>query len=168
MSYIKNIQRGWENWYLSSLGKTIIISPNWLRYFCIKKLSIIINPLPDDKILKWSKLKSFAGDKFNVKKNDNFCLWYSRKHCEKRKNCLYSNFSFSNNVFQKPSFPEASKEVIEWEWVTDTKLTRDYDPIKKDSISALHPDKPPWIQKNNKSNFHHIFFFRNYQILTEK
>ena len=70
-----------------------------------------------------------------------------------------SNFSFSNNVFQKPSFPDVSKGVIEWEWVKDTKLTRDYDPIKKDSISALHPDKPLWIQKNNKSNFHHIFFF---------
>ena len=28
-----------------------------------------VNPLPDDKILDWSKLKAFADDKINVDEN---------------------------------------------------------------------------------------------------
>ena len=37
----------------------------------------LFNPLPDDEILDWSKLKQIADD-----------ILKGRKHCEKRRNCL--------------------------------------------------------------------------------
>ena len=44
-----------------------------------------LNPLPDDKILDWSKLKQIADDILKCikkKKKKKMSTIYSRKHCE--------------------------------------------------------------------------------------
>ena len=77
----------------------------------------LINPLPDDKILDWSKLKQFADD--NLKINEN-----SRKFSKRVENtegkgeiARHEQFLLFSQCFQKACFPEASKGVIVWEWV---------------------------------------------------
>ena len=47
---------------------------------------LVFNPLPDDKILDWSKLKQIVDDILKWK------IW-GRKHCEKRRNCLLQAIS---------------------------------------------------------------------------
>ena len=42
------------------------------------------NPLPNDKILDWSKSKAFAHDKINV---NEIWLGKGRKHCGERRKC---------------------------------------------------------------------------------
>ena len=76
-----------------------------------------LNPLPDDKILDWSKLKAFADDKLNVTKMIISVFDRVENIVGKGEIACTSNFSFSHNVFQKASFPDTSKGVIEWEWV---------------------------------------------------
>ena len=59
----------------------------------------IFNPLSDDKILDWFKLKQIADaflSAFKIKLSAIYC----RKHCKKKEKLLVtSNFSFSHNVF---------------------------------------------------------------------
>ena len=76
-----------------------------------------LNPLPDDKILDWSKLKAFADDNLNVAKM--MISLYDRveKIVGKGENAGYQHFLLFPQCFQKASFPEASKGVIVWEWV---------------------------------------------------
>ena len=50
---------------------------------------ILFNPLPHDKVLDWSKLKSFAEDK-KKKKNESHIeipIGKGRKYCGKRRKC---------------------------------------------------------------------------------
>ena len=44
------------------------------------------NPLPDNKILDWSKLKALADDKIDVSPIIEICAGKGRKHCGKREN----------------------------------------------------------------------------------
>ena len=76
-----------------------------------------IIPLPDNKILDWSKLKQFADDNFKVNQN-------SRKFSKRVENTVgkgeiarYEQFLLFPQCFQKACFPGASKGVTEWEWV---------------------------------------------------
>ena len=43
-------------------------------YEDIEATYILVIPLPNDKILDWSKLKIFADDNLEVVKNDDLCL----------------------------------------------------------------------------------------------
>ena len=80
-------------------------------------ISPSFNPLPDDKILDWSKLKQFADDNFEFDV-------HSRKFSELVENTVgkgeiarYEQFLLFPLCFQKACFPRASKCVIVWEWV---------------------------------------------------
>ena len=81
----------------------------------------IINPLPDDKILDWSKLKQFADDNFKFNEN-------SRKFSKRVENTVgkgeiarHEQFLLFPQCFQKGCFPGVSKGVIVWEWVKPLK-----------------------------------------------
>ena len=72
------------------------------------------NPLPDDKILDWSKLKQFADNNFKFDGN-------SRKFSNRVENTVgkgeiarYEQFLLFPQCFQKVCFPGASKGVIVW------------------------------------------------------
>ena len=82
-----------------------------------------LNPLPDDKILDWSKLKAFADDNLNVAKKVISLHDRVENIVGKGENAGYQHFLLFLQCFQKASFPEASKGVIEWEWVNLTTLT---------------------------------------------
>ena len=75
------------------------------------------NPLPDDKILDWSKLKQSADDNFKFDEN-------SRKFSKRVENTVgkgeiphYKHFLLFQLCFQKACFLGASKGVIVREWV---------------------------------------------------
>ena len=93
------------------LSQTVILSP---KFKCDLSL---FDPLPDDKILDWSKLKQFADDNFKFVEN-------SRKFSKRVENTVgkgeiarYEQFLLFPLCFQKDCFPGASKRVIVWEWV---------------------------------------------------
>ena len=54
-----------------------------------------VKPLPDDKVLYWSKLKQTADDILKCIKYKKISAIhvYGRKHCEKRRNCLLQGIS---------------------------------------------------------------------------
>ena len=79
--------------------------------------SLLLNPLPDDKILDWSKLKQSADDNFKSDEN-------SRKFSSQVENTVgkgeiagNEQFLLFPQCFQKACLPGASKGVIVWEWV---------------------------------------------------
>ena len=81
----------------------------------------ILNPLPEDKILAWSKLKQSADDNFELDVN-------SRKFSKPVENTVgkgeiacYEQFLLFPQCFQKACFPRASIGVIVWEWVNASK-----------------------------------------------
>ena len=62
----------------------------------------ILNPLPDDKFLDWSKLKAFADEKINVTQKLNFVLG-------SRENIMGNGENAGDHFpqcFQKPLFSE--------------------------------------------------------------
>ena len=62
---------------------------------------LVINPLSNDKILDWYKLKTFADDKVNVTEKLKFVFWKDRKHCGKRRKCWLPAFSPFPTMFSK-------------------------------------------------------------------
>ena len=70
-----------------------------------------------NKILDQTKFKVFADDKLNVTKMIISVFYRVENIVGKGEIACTSNFFFSHNVFQKASFPDASKCVIVWEWV---------------------------------------------------
>ena len=79
------------------------------------KLSL--NPLPDNKMLDWSKLKQFADNNFKFDEN-------SRKFSKRVENTVgkgeiarYEQFLLFPWCFQKACFLGTSKGDIAWEWV---------------------------------------------------
>ena len=73
----------------------------------------LFNPLPDDKILDWSKLKQSADDNFELDVN-------SRKFSKLVENTVGKGdeqFLLFAQCFQRACFPGSSKGVIVWEWV---------------------------------------------------
>ena len=81
----------------------------------------ILNPLPEDKILDWSKLKQSADDNSEFDVN-------SRKFSKPVENTVgkgeiacYEQFLLFPQCFQKACFPGASIGVIVWEWFNASK-----------------------------------------------
>ena len=94
--------------------------PKFSHIIFILSLNIFFwqfNPLPDDKILDQTNLKAFADDKLNVTTITVSVFDNVENIVEKGEIACTSNFSFFPQCFQKTSFREASKGVIEWEWV---------------------------------------------------
>ena len=88
-----------------------------MSYICPDKMLFLFNPLPDNKILDWSKLKQIEDDIFKLDEN-------SRKFSKRVENTVgkgeiarYEQFLFFPQCFQKACFLEASKVVIVWERV---------------------------------------------------
>ena len=87
-----------------------------MSYICPDKVLFLFNPLPENKILDWSKLKQIE-DIFKFYEN-------SRKFSKRVKNTVgkgeiarYEQFLLFPQCFQKACFLQASKGVIVWEWV---------------------------------------------------
>ena len=69
-----------------------------------------LNPLPDDKILDWSKLKAFADDKINVAEKLDFVLGRIENIVGKGENAGYQHFLLFPQCIQK-SFSSKSLKV---------------------------------------------------------
>ena len=76
-----------------------------------------LNPLPDDKILDWSKLKQSADDNFEFDVNSRKSSKLVENTVGKGEIACYEQFLLFPLCFQKTCFPGASKGVIVWEWV---------------------------------------------------
>ena len=61
----------------------------------------VFNPLPDNKILDWSKLKAFADDKLNVTQMIISVFDRVENIVGKGEIACTSNFSFFHNVFKR-------------------------------------------------------------------
>ena len=72
------------------------------------KLIVLLNPLPDNKILDWSKLKQIADD-FKVHLKQKISTILGRKNCEKRRNCFYKQFLLFSQCFLQVYIFSASK-----------------------------------------------------------
>ena len=75
------------------------------------------NPLPDEKILDWSKLKESADDNFRFNENSRNFSKQVENTVGKGEIACYEQFLLFPQCFQKACFPGASKGVIVWEWV---------------------------------------------------
>ena len=80
---------------------------------------MIINPLPDDKILDSSKLKELADDIFKFDENGRKLSKRVENTVGKGEIARYEQFLLFPQCFQKACFPGDSKGVIIWEWVKD-------------------------------------------------
>ena len=78
----------------------MVIALSSLSY---KNLATVINCLPNDKILDWSRLKAFADDKINVTKELKFVLGREENVVRKGENAGYQHFLLFPQCFQKPS-----------------------------------------------------------------
>ena len=82
-----------------------------------EKEKMLLNPLPDNKILDRSQLKQSADDNFKFNENSRkFSKWVENT-VDKGEIARYEQFLLFPQCFQKAYFPGASKGVIVWEWV---------------------------------------------------
>ena len=70
------------------------------------------NPLPNNKILDWSKLKALADDKINVTEKVKYVLGRAENIVGKGENAGYQHFLLFLACFQKASFPRSLKVGI--------------------------------------------------------
>ena len=75
------------------------------------------NPLTDDKVLDWSKLKQSADDNFEFVENSKKFFKPVENTVGKGEIARSEQFLLFPQCFQKACFPGASKGVIVWEWV---------------------------------------------------
>ena len=61
----------------------------------------VINSLPNDKILDWSKLKAFADDKFNIVKIMEIVVNNTENIVGKGENAAYQHFLLFQQCFLK-------------------------------------------------------------------
>ena len=73
-----------------------------------------INSFPNDKILDITKLKAFAGDKFNVAKMTIPLLDRAENTVGKEENADYQHFLLFPQGFPKPSSLGSLKADIVW------------------------------------------------------
>ena len=78
---------------------------------------MLLNPLPDDKILDRSKLKQSADDNFKLDENSKKFSKRVGDTVGKGEIARYEQFLLCPQCFQKACFPGVSKGVIVWEWV---------------------------------------------------
>ena len=73
---------------------TCLFSVSGINNYCF-------NPLPDDKIVDWSKLKQIADDNLKFEENGRKLFKPVENTVGKKENLLVtSNFSFSHSVFK--------------------------------------------------------------------
>ena len=89
----------------------------WMNIDDHPSISNGLNPLPDNKILDWSKLKEFADDNFKFDENGRKLSKWVENTVGKGEIARYQQFLLYPQCFQKACFPGASKGVIVWEWV---------------------------------------------------
>ena len=92
--------------------------PTFLDKHPTKKCSAV-NPLPDDKILDWSKLKQSADDNYEFDVNSKNFSKLEENTVGKGEIAHYEQFLLFPQCFQKACFPGASKGVTVWEWVKE-------------------------------------------------
>ena len=80
-----------------------------------------VNPLPDDKISDWSKLKQSADDNFEFDVNSRKFSKLVENTVGKGEIARHEQFLVFPKSFQKACFPGASKGIIVWEWVIESK-----------------------------------------------
>ena len=68
---------------------------------------MMFNPLPDDKILDWSKLKQFADDNFKFDENNRKFSKRVESTVGKGEIAHYEQFLLFPQCFQKACFPGA-------------------------------------------------------------
>ena len=78
------------------------------------KETVLLNSLPDDKILGLSKLKAFADNKSNVTQNIKAVFRRIENIVGKEENVGYRHFLLFPQCFQKAFSSSASKVVIVW------------------------------------------------------
>ena len=71
-------------------------------------VQIVVNPLPDDKISDWSKLKAFADTKLNVTQNIKVVLHRIENIVGKEENAGYQHFLLFPQCFQRAFSSSAS------------------------------------------------------------
>ena len=76
-----------------------------------------LNPLPDNKIFDWFKLKQFADNNFEFDVSSRKFSKLVENTVGKEEIAHYEQFLLFPQCFQKVCFPRASKGVIVWEWV---------------------------------------------------
>ena len=81
-----------------------------------KLVDLLVNSLPDDKILDRSKLKQSADDNFKFDENSRKFSTRVENTVSKGKIVRYEQFLLCP-LFSKACFPGASKGGIVWEWV---------------------------------------------------
>ena len=88
-----------------------------MSYICPDKMLLLFNPLSDNKIVDWSKLKQIEDDIFKFDENSRkFSKWVENT-VGKEEIAYYEEFLLFPQCFQKACFLEASKGIIVWEWV---------------------------------------------------
>ena len=75
---------------------------------------VLLNSLPHNKILDWSKLKAFADDKLNATEKLKFVLGRVENIVGKGENAGYQHFLLFPQCFQKPSLSGSLKVGIVW------------------------------------------------------
>ena len=85
-------------------GKLIVQTRSVCKYLQNKSLAansgILINSLPNGKILDWSKLNAFADDKMKVTEKLLFVYRNAENIVGKGENIGYQYFSFSHYLFE--------------------------------------------------------------------
>ena len=79
----------------------------------MKKVKLL-DPLPNNKILDWSKLKAFAYGKVNVTEKQKFFSGWLENTVGKGENAGYQHFLIFPQCFQKTSFSASLKVGIVW------------------------------------------------------
>ena len=74
----------------------------------------VLNSLPNDKILDWTKMKAFADDNINVTENLKPGFGRVENIVGKRENAGYQHFLLFPQFFQKVSYTGSLKVVIVW------------------------------------------------------
>ena len=82
----------------------------------------IVNSLPNDEILEWSKLKAFADVKINVTKISKFVLKTEENIVGKGENAGNQHFILFPHCFQKLSFSGLLKARAVWKRVKRKKM----------------------------------------------
>ena len=75
---------------------------------------ICINPLPNNKILDFSKFKAFADDKINVTQTLKLALGWVENIVGKGENAIYQHFLLFQQCFQKATFAGSIEIGIVW------------------------------------------------------
>ena len=76
--------------------------------------SELLNSLPNNKFLDWSKLREFAGYKLNLVEKLKFVLGRVGNIAGKGENAGFQHFLLSPHCFQKASFSRWFKVEIVW------------------------------------------------------